>query len=985
MKMFPSLQKLKRVFSKSSSFLLLFQRSPAAQILLPEINLLTTTAAFDTTKIVIATVVGLGAYDSVAGATTVSQVAPSAGSSTVPVTSGTNLAGVFQIVGGGGHTPQSWSVSSGTLPTGLTLKSTQGKTTTLTGVTTQSGNKTVTIRGWENSNFSGRSASATFTIAVSAPPGAAITSQPASTTINSGSTATLSVAATGGSPITYQWYEGASGTTTNPVGSNSSSFTTPILSATTSYWVNVSNSVTPSGVNSDAATVTVRQPAAIVTHPGSTTINSGESTTLSVLASGDAPLNYQWYQGTSGVTTTPVGTNAASFTTPTLVITTDYWVKVTNVANPTGANSTTATVTVNPAANPVIFTASSLPSGSPGTSYSVNLEAAGGTTPYTWTLSSGTLPSGLQLTEAGVLSGLPTDNGTSTFTVQVEDSNGFKDTAEFTVTMSDLSILTNILPTAVKGVAFDFSLQGTGGSSPYTWTVNTGTLPSGIQLSSNGVFSGTPTVAGNSTFTVRLSDDASFSVLKQLTLPVSATYSIPIIDPLGFTPTTIGADFTYQVTAQNYPQTFSIKGLPKGLKANAKTGLITGRPTVSGTFNVSVTAKNTGGTSATVTGQLFVNTLGDNLVGNFGGLIARDSVINRGLGGYLTVSTTSKGTYSLKVVSALSNSGSKGGSASYAAKGFLADSAPQISALVGGETLTLTVNADTGELTGTLGSAAVNGWRSAWNAKTNPADTFQGYYSLALNLSDVEDSGVVSIPQGTGFASFSASLAGTLSVVGKTADGESITGATFLGSQGEFWVYTPLYKKVGTIQGQLNLNLNQSGFEDNSISGPLTWFKPSTVSRAYADSFGPINLLSEGGYLGPLSKRKLVLGLPAVGSVLLSFTDGGLAASETNPDMSFTFTDKNKVTLPAPLDNPGKVVVAITPATGKVSGKFSLVETNPALKRSNVPFLGQVVRLSDGSVKAVGYFMLPQIPEPNQKPTATTLLSGGFSLEQLNP
>ncbi|KAB2641276.1 MAG: leucine-rich repeat protein, partial [Verrucomicrobia bacterium] len=92
--------------------------------------------------------------------------------------------------------------------------------------------------------------------------------------------------------------------------------------------------------------LTVGQPAAIVTHPASVSINSGGTTTLGVVASGTGPFTYQWYQGPSGTTATPVGTNSASFTTPPLVATTGYWVKVINAPNPSGANSNTATVTV---------------------------------------------------------------------------------------------------------------------------------------------------------------------------------------------------------------------------------------------------------------------------------------------------------------------------------------------------------------------------------------------------------------------------------------------------------------------------------------------------------------------------------------------------------------------------------------------------------------------------------------------------------------
>ncbi len=69
-----------------------------------------------------------------------------------------------------------------------------------------------------------------------------ITTQPQSQTINSGQTATLSVGAEGTGPLSLQWYQGASGTTSSPVsGATGATFTTPALTATTSYWVRVSN------------------------------------------------------------------------------------------------------------------------------------------------------------------------------------------------------------------------------------------------------------------------------------------------------------------------------------------------------------------------------------------------------------------------------------------------------------------------------------------------------------------------------------------------------------------------------------------------------------------------------------------------------------------------------------------------------------------------------------------------------------------------
>jgi hypothetical protein len=172
----------------------------------------------------------------------------------------------------------------------------------------------------------------------------AITAQPTSRTINSGTSTTLTVTATGGTPLNYQWYQGTAPSTTTPVGTNSSSLAvTP--SATTSYWVRVSN--TCSSADSTTATVTVCNPPTIATQPQSQSITSGATATLTVTAGGSGPFSYQWYEGASGTTTTPVGTNSSSYTTPVLTATKSYWVRVTSTCNGSAtANSNTATVTV---------------------------------------------------------------------------------------------------------------------------------------------------------------------------------------------------------------------------------------------------------------------------------------------------------------------------------------------------------------------------------------------------------------------------------------------------------------------------------------------------------------------------------------------------------------------------------------------------------------------------------------------------------------
>jgi hypothetical protein len=84
----------------------------------------------------------------------------------------------------------------------------------------------------------------------------------------------------------------------------------------------------------------------IVTHPASQTVMSGGSTTLTVVAAGSDPLVHQWYRGLTGDTSTPVGTNSASYGTGPLVAAANYWVRVTNGAGT--ANSNTAAIAIGP-------------------------------------------------------------------------------------------------------------------------------------------------------------------------------------------------------------------------------------------------------------------------------------------------------------------------------------------------------------------------------------------------------------------------------------------------------------------------------------------------------------------------------------------------------------------------------------------------------------------------------------------------------------
>jgi hypothetical protein len=158
---------------------------------------------------------------------------------------------------------------------------------------------------------------------------AAITSTAGGGTVAFNGNANLSVVATGSSPLNYQWYEGASGDTTKPVGSNQPSFRTPDLTAAKSYWVKVSNACGNAASPTITVNVTPCTAPAITVPPNSQRIAPNATATLTVSASGTAPLSFLWYQGALGNVSNQVA-NTASFTTPPLAITTTYWVRVRN-------------------------------------------------------------------------------------------------------------------------------------------------------------------------------------------------------------------------------------------------------------------------------------------------------------------------------------------------------------------------------------------------------------------------------------------------------------------------------------------------------------------------------------------------------------------------------------------------------------------------------------------------------------------------------
>jgi hypothetical protein len=282
---------------------------------------------------------------------------------------------------------------------------------------------------------------------------------------------------------------------------------------------------------------------------------------------------------------------------------------VLKVADANGATATLSTAMDIYSSPPPRLTTTSLPNGLVGNAYSQTLVGADGVPPYAFAVTFGVLPAGLQLSANGALSGTPTTGGSQSFEVTLTDSRGQKARRTFTLGIYPvLALQSGAQADGYQGRAYS-QLLATRGTAPYTFAVQSGTVPPGLTLTNAGELSGTPSATGSYSFSGTLSDASGQSVSGTISLTVYAPPSITTSYADGYTSDPYSGSIS--VTGGKTPFGWSVAtgALPDGLGLSPTTGLLAGTPTQAGTFPFTLRARDANGEEATRSMQVVIYVL----------------------------------------------------------------------------------------------------------------------------------------------------------------------------------------------------------------------------------------------------------------------------------------------------------------------------------------------------------------------------------------
>ena len=280
----------------------------------------------------------------------------------------------------------------------------------------------------------------------------------------------------------------------------------------------------------------------------------------------------------------------------------------TTTTEPVATTTTLPPTTTTIPPEPLVIKTESIPGGTTGGTYLVFLSSTGGKAPVSWSVVSGELPIGLELTSSGFMRGTPTNPGSYSFEIRVDDSMGDNDTESFSIDFFDpLQIETNLLASSTVGSPVSEDLIASGGVAPYKWELVNGLLPAGIFLEEVGRISGASQGVSESNFLVGVTDSVGNKIERQFNLSIVDPIVISNADlPIGST----GTVYIHEMNASGGtpPYEWEISGgvLPDGLEM-LKNGEIKGIPEVAKISLVTVRATDSTGRSTSFSYELRVS------------------------------------------------------------------------------------------------------------------------------------------------------------------------------------------------------------------------------------------------------------------------------------------------------------------------------------------------------------------------------------------
>ncbi|HZI67662.1 MAG TPA: choice-of-anchor L domain-containing protein [Thermoanaerobaculia bacterium] len=409
----------------------------------------------------------------------------------------------------GGTAPYSFSVIAGALPPGLSLSSSTG---TLSGTPTAGGSFSFTVRAFDANECSGSRA---YTISIAGGCDTLSVSPPAlfegfvgvpyrRTISGNGGTGPYSVSLTSGSLPPGLSLDG---------GSLSG---TPTTAGTFTFRITVRDASDCTASRTYVLTIgcppVALSPAVLAGASQGVAYNQ----TFTVLGGVPRPYTFTVTPGLpAGLTLSPTGTLSGVPAQSGI-----FAFTVTATDENGCATSQAYTLTV---CSVLTVTPASLAGATVGVPYSQTLGGSGGTAPFTFAVTGGTVPPGLALSAAGALTGTPSAAGSYSFTVTATDAGGCTGVATYAVRVCPaVTITPSTLPGGSVGTAYSQALTAVGGTGPYVFTLASGSLPSGLAVSPGGVLSGTPTQNGTFSFAVTATDANG--------CPGQASYSLVVTD-----------------------------------------------------------------------------------------------------------------------------------------------------------------------------------------------------------------------------------------------------------------------------------------------------------------------------------------------------------------------------------------------------------------------------------------------------------------------